>query len=324
MNHIALITDDGYVLPTAVCIQSIINSAKPQQKYSIHVCTFGLSEDNVKLLTGLETEKVSILIDKFCKADYQQMLDLISQKSHVTPTALIKFELPQHFTDVDKLLYLDSDIIIKKDLSELFSLDLENFYLAASFEYWVRYNDIRFKPWNVKREEFYFNSGLMLLNLKKFRDDAITEKLWDYKINHTKTKLMDQECLNSVCGQQTLPLSIKWNFNPVFLKTKHLKTINEVYSESYSNLKELEDNVAVIHYVGKFDKPWVYSSAQMREYWQEAFEGIHSGIDLQLQQYVPPKTSRIKRISNMISEYGVVSTGAYICYLTKWKVRRKQ
>ena len=198
MNNrsIALICDDKYVMPTAVTIQSIKDTYKGVSHVDVYVCTFGLNDSNCIFLESLSTDCFSVII-KICEADkYKNYIERINQKTHVTPTSLLKFELPNILPDVDKLLYLDSDIIVKGDLEELFQIDIKDYYLAASPEIWRNLD----KYWAGEdfsiENSFYFNSGVLLYNLNLMRIDNISSSLWNRKIENSKDpskKTMDQD-----------------------------------------------------------------------------------------------------------------------------------
>lgn len=315
-NNIALICDDNYCLPTEVCIQSIVQSmSNCTEEINIHVCTFGLNDINVQKLKKLSTRNIAVLIDLFNVEDYSNRISQIKQKTHVSPTALIKFELPRYFKDLDSLLYLDGDIIVKDTIEDLLNVDLQDYYMAASFELWSYMNAVRY---SFKRDvAFYFNSGVMLLNLRMMRNNDVTDKLWYYKLNLAHTTLMDQESLNSVCAEKTIPLSIVWNFNPVFFKKANIPTINKIYKSHYSNTKELIDDVKIIHYVGKMDKPWVYKNAQLRDYWDKANSSLNNPEILSLKEYIVPQRSLYRRIIDKISVHGVFGTCIYMLYKIK-------
>lgn len=304
--HIALITDDNYCIPTLVCIQSIIINTSPNNIYTIHICTFGLQDENISRFKSLSKANVNIMIDTFDGDLYKEKLKFISQKTHVTPTALIKFELPNYFSSIDKLLYLDGDIIVKGNIDELLGINLYGYYLAASYEFHCRINKINYS-FHRDYDDFYFNSGVMLLNLKNMRTDNITSKLWHYKINHAKTRLMDQESLNAVCGLKTLPLSLRWNFNPFFLNEKFIPEINNVYRESFSTTDKLEEDVSIVHYVGKADKPWIYTDAKMREYWDSVASLIERVLPkFNLQVYKRTNVSSIVSAKAKIKQFGLL------------------
>lgn len=303
-SHIALICDDNYCFPTIVCIQSIINNVSDDIQYIIHVCTFGLSHDNVEKLQSLGKHNVQVVVSLFDKSAYEERLKRISQKTHVTPAALIKFELPVYFSELDSLLYLDSDIIVKRNIDELLNLCLGDNYLAAAYDFHSRINKINY---SFKRDynDFYFNSGVMLLNLRKMRQDNVTSLFWYYKENCTKTKLMDQETLNAVCGSKVIPLSLIWNFNPFFYDNRYLIEINNVYHEFFKDLDSLENEVRIIHYVGKSDKPWLYENARFRSYWDVALKGYNPDQRLKLEKYTSTSQNRIDSLKLKIQLFGV-------------------
>ena len=318
--HIALITDDKYVLPTAVCVKSIYESHKFMLKCEslvIHICTFGLEDKNISIFKSLENVNFLVEIDTFNLHDYKHYIEQINQKSHVTPTALIKFDLHNFFKDLNLLLYIDGDIIIKKDLFALFKTDLSNSYLAASYEFWKYIETEKFK-FGVWDKNFYFNSGVMLLNLEKLRNDCITEKLWDYKINKAKTALMDQESLNVVCGFQTVHLPIKWNFNPAFFDAKYFKFIYDVYGVKYNSMKALYEDICVVHYVGAYDKPWKYKNARMAEEWFKNYKMIEDIGTIELRD-VPYDKSILKHAIKRIKAYGVLSFFSFCFYILRTK-----
>lgn len=321
MENIVFICDDGYALPTAVCIKSIIKSSAPSDSFTIHICTFGLSDENKQLLKGLSAEKIPVEINIVPLSFLEGNLSKITQKTHVSKSALIKLELANIFKNLDKILYMDSDIIVKKSLGSLFKTDISKVYLAASFDYWVHLSNQIYCPKKLKNEEFYFNSGVMLLNLKKMREDDIPSKLWDYKINSAKTKLMDQECLNAVYGKCVSPLTVRYNLNPVFLSYEHIGGINAVYGESFADCGELLGSTAVIHYVGKTDKPWVYKTARLREFWDESYHEIPDAPPVFPKDVPMVRRSFFKSSANRIRTYGLCGFVHFLLY--RLKMRRR-
>lgn len=321
MNDIVLICDDAYAMPTMVCIQSIINHAEINAKTNVHVCTFNLSEENIWAFKKMSTERTAISVHIVPPNMIEKKIKRISQKTHVTTTALIKLELPNYFSELDRVLYLDSDVIVKGSIKSLLNMDIEDVYLAATFDYWVHFNNIRYKFYKDRNEEFYFNSGVMLLNLKKMREDHIPERLWEYKLNSAKTNLMDQECLNVVCHSSVKPLSIKWNFNPDFLHADHVKGFNKVYHEEYLNIDQVLSDVRIIHYVGKKDKPWVYESGKLRDYWQREFELLDLGSTLNLKSCESKRRNIIVSSIDKIRQYGFIGFVCFIRYSIQKKFR---
>lgn len=319
-KDIVLISDDNYFLPTIVCIRSIIdNACLIDGDFVIHVCSFSLLGENINKLRALSTDRINVVVDLFNADDYSDKINQISQKTHVTPTALIKFELPHYFDHLDSLLYLDGDIIVKDNLGSLLSQDVDSYILAATYDFLCHFNRIRYTLHRTVSDEFYFNSGVMLLNLKKMRELNIPDKLWDYKINKSKTKLMDQESLNAVCGYSVLHLPIKFNFNPRFFGAQFVKEINKVYDTDYTNETDLSKDIRIIHYVGHIDKPWIYEDAKMRTYWDDSYGKIEWGDSLALISSSKKKISTMTMIRDKIRNHGIFGTLCYLCYLLRVK-----
>lgn len=311
--HIAYISDDNYFIPTIASIQSLIDNIADGDNYFIHVCAFKLSKRNILRLESLSTNCVTVCVHVFESREYSDKLSRINQKTHVSPAALIKFELPTIFTHLDNILYLDSDIIINKDLSELLDISLDGYYLAASQEFYSFLNKRNYSFCSGYSAPYYFNSGVMFLNLKKMREDSVTDKLWDYKLNHAKSRLMDQETFNAICANNAIPLSVKWNFNPVFFSERYIYSLNRLYHESYSGLSALMADIYIIHYVGAFDKPWVYKTARMREVWDTAYRNAgYVTESLELQEANMPNSSKWESLKKKKSLHGL---GGLFCYL---------
>ena len=118
-----------------------------------------------------------------------EMLDSVNMRNHFTPYAMLRLfadKLPQI---PDKIIYLDTDTIINNDLSELYNVDVENFELACVKDI---YNWTSPSRWGIKD---YFNSGVLLLNMKKIRETGMFERA--RKLCHDKKMLYpDQDVLN--------------------------------------------------------------------------------------------------------------------------------
>lgn len=123
----------------------------------------------------------------------------VNELNQYTPFAMIrlladKVDLP------DKILYFDTDIIAFKDISSLWKIDIENFYYAAALDHYGR----------VFINPKYFNSGVMLLNMKRIKEDNVFEKCRQL-IQTKKMKFPDQSALNIVGKGKTKILSSIYN-----------------------------------------------------------------------------------------------------------------
>lgn len=274
-RHIVFISDDNYIMPTAVAIKSLfMNIVDQQQKYIIHLFTEDISEESEQLLQSSVESNGGLIIHRFDRNFFRDRNLQINQNTHVSPIALLKFEIANILDDVDMALYLDSDIIANGDISSIFDIDISDYYVAACYELW-HYIDAVYKNKEAKIGDFYFNSGVMLLNLKLIRNESLDKKLWRKKLemynsNH-RGSAMDQDTLNYVFQNRVYKLPIKYNCNSHFTKNIDINIINRVYSCNYRNLDDMKTDLIFIHYVGKNEKPWLFSNGACCEIWDKYY-----------------------------------------------------
>lgn len=250
MINIAFITDNNYVFPLKVAIKSIIANKNVDVQYNINIICVEISEDNYKVLKTLEklgNEKVFInLIDK--KNTFKD----IKMPAHVTPSALFKFSLAEILDNIDKCLYIDCDTMIQKDLSEFYNIDIDNVYAGVIQDYLTIYYREMNKKLNL---DGYFNSGVMLLNLKKMRNDGITEKLIAQKKKEIETNtvvFMDQNSLNVVFEEKVKYLPLIYNYSTVYNIDETTVCLPD---DIRNNLQSYKDNAVIVHFAGGA-KPW--------------------------------------------------------------------
>jgi lipopolysaccharide biosynthesis glycosyltransferase len=111
-------------------------------------------------------------------------------------------------SDINKILYLDADLIVRSSLGDLWNTDITDQPLAAIADYWQDPKSLEVLPPGEK----LFNSGVMLINLKAWRQNSIPEQAIDFaKNNSDKVQLWDQDALNAVLARQWTELPLCWN-----------------------------------------------------------------------------------------------------------------
>ena len=131
----------------------------------------------------------------------------------IPPTMWYRTFLPELLPGVDRVLYLDADTIAMDSLASLWEIELGEHYLAAVTNV--------FEPWNagypaalgLPGPEAYFNSGVLLMNLRLMRDEGSSQALLDYGAAARPDRVAwgDQDALNVVLGHRRLPLAPRWN-----------------------------------------------------------------------------------------------------------------
>ncbi len=276
---IALICDNDYALPTAVAIASLRHNKAPETRYVVHVVTPDLDETHEERLKQLAGDGLEIRMVRAGIEKYRGLHQDAPQAIRVASTAaLLKFDLPQLLPDVDKVLYLDGDLIVRADLSELFATDLDGVYAAVVSDTGQLY----FRHETVRKVRNYFNSGVMLMNLKRCREHGMAEVLFEAKKRMSQTNLMDQNVFNVVWEGQVAYLPIVYNFlylNLLRARGKYaFNDLNRLFGTAYSSLEQILAEAKIVHYSSK-DKPWKYSDAPLADEWDRYYRATPWGAE---------------------------------------------
>lgn len=263
---LCFICDENYVMPTVVAITSVIVNKNDVDFYDIYVVGNNLSHESIAILKKLESEYTRIII---VKTDINSKYDRFAMNNtHVTTTDLYKFELPNLLPDdLEKVLYLDGDIIAKKDVASIFNEDIEIVYAGVIKDFYVelKYGD-GFRQRLKVNHKGYFNAGVLLLNLKKLREDRIPELLFQYRNGH-KDEFMDQDTFNVVLKDNIKYLPPFYNFILAFL-AYDMKEIADYYKiETVDTKYEWIKDASIIHYAGPKPKPWKYFDFFAADIW---------------------------------------------------------
>lgn len=271
--NVALITDNNYIIPTIVTIQSIINNINSNKKYDIFILCDNVDIANKNLILRLVNNNVKINIvdvDKKIFSEFEKDTKDIYMVANTS--ALIKFLLPKLFKNLDKILYLDGDIIVNCDISEIYDIDLKDNFVAAVRDL----PQVLLEPQLIGADisgHDYFNSGVMLLNLSKMRKENTYKKLIQIKKERKDDNLMDQNVFNVAFKDKVCQLDLSYNVCYCNYKsTKRLKyeKLKKFYKEDYSTLEKIQKKAKIIHY-SSFFKPWVYYDTPLAEIWTKMY-----------------------------------------------------
>lgn len=179
-----------------------------------------------------------------------------------TEAASLRLLLPELLPELDKILYLDCDIIVRQDLAKLWDETiLDDNYLAAVYEAAIEGQAERFRALGCDPAK-YFNSGFLLMNLAQMRTEKVSEKLLD-ACRVPYLEFPDQDALNQVCQGRVLPLSPLYNSIRTFFIPQYKPDFVRQYGEG---LWEQVQKEATIHYTG--GKPWNLFTVQFGAWWR--------------------------------------------------------
>ena len=270
---IAFITDDNYVVPTVVAIQSLVNSFNDDRQCDIFVVCDAVSDLNKKHFADCARNKKNVRILAI-DADAEELAmlhkSINSEFMVANTTALLKFNLANMFSNIDKLLYLDGDILVNCDVSEIYDIELNDNYVAAVRDL----PQVFYDKQDFGEDTEYFNSGVMLLNLAALRAENVRDQLIETKRSSINDKLMDQNVLNKVFRGRVIQMHFEYNMPYCLFSTlRRFKydRLNEHYDGVDINcLDDLRDYGKIIHF-SSYLKPWIFSDSPYAEEWYNVF-----------------------------------------------------
>lgn len=288
-----MITDNNYVVPTAVAMTSAIRNKASHNIYHFYLLINEVTPDNLDRLAQLRRDDVKIDFIEVDASKYSK----INVKTHVPQSAALKFDIPD-IIKTNKVLYIDGDIIVCKDLEELYCTDLRDYTVAAVRDMGGELKQKFNEKVGVKK---YFNSGVLLLNLKKMRDLNCSAQLIKAKIDHPEWKCMDQDAFNFVLSSNTKWLDVKYNSMMALYRSYNynIKQINKFYKTKYKKEISLEKDSVIIHLAGEAgQRPWKVSNGAFGKIWDEYYRlSPYHNVILQRGIYYPRKVYLGHRIT---------------------------
>ncbi len=257
---IVMISDDNFVMQTCVTITSLYKNKHKDTVCDIFIVMAECSEQSEMFFQKLEREDCTISLIHASLEKYKD----IKQLAHIPIACLLKFDICELISEYEKLLYLDGDIIIRKDLSELYDIDLDDNYVAAVKELYC-----------MKDDDGCINAGVMLFNAKKMRKDGMRDILVAKRKELGDRSSMDQQTYNVVIKNHIKYLSVAYNCVPGRLMgdTKidyTLQELNNLYNTEYSSVKQLIREAVIIHFATG-NKPWKYTFAPCAKEWYKYY-----------------------------------------------------
>ncbi|MFC1760289.1 glycosyltransferase family 8 protein, partial [Candidatus Neomarinimicrobiota bacterium] len=255
---VVFITDQNYIQHLGVAIYSLLNNNK-ELVFDIYIINNGIDKEEYNKLE-LIASKYHCRITNILAND--DIFSNVKIDKHFTKTTYYRLLIPT-FIKVDKVLFLDSDIVVNNSIEELYSTNIDDYMVAAvespGFD---RHRELKMDA-NAK----YFNSGVLLINVKRWIQENVLEKVINFvESNPSDVKYLDQCGLNAIINGNWKELPLKFN--------QMTRLFNKYYNIQYEcfpnyELKEAKENPVIIHYSGLL-KPWHFrcNHPYKRLYWK--------------------------------------------------------
>ena len=275
--NVVLTGDENYVMPMGVAMYSVVKNLNSHKKARFFLLVSSWTKkEEAEIRKVKNCEIIIIPVEKYLH--YFNTVDTKKMKltyiKNLTPyyRLLIPKVLPQY---VDKAFYLDSDMIVDYDLSDIYNLGSKNL-LAAVIELLANAHREtvlshlsewrEFAKFNKDHSEApYFNAGFFLMNLSLARELNIFDDFITFLKKHPNPPYADQDTLNAVCGQKysdkMVYLDPSWN---VFCDMNYDVDTYFKAAYSYYSIRQSFANPRIYHYGGA-NKPWI--NKNILHYW---------------------------------------------------------
>ncbi len=270
---VVLAADNNYAYQLITAFHSILCNVKHCEEYQfVFLLDADFEKENFDFIINLVNKfGVSDPVVFHMGDDYDKVE---MQLKHITKATYFRLKLPDLLPNIEKCLYLDTDVIVCGDIEPLFDLKFDNYYLAgvkaAGFYYPEDKRRRLQQSLGVEKIDQYINAGVLLMNLQLMRKDNLSIKFEQLIAKNFKNQ--DQDILNAACYGKIKILEPKFN-----LMTKY-KVLDE---NSYDKVEGLQQcytrtewndackNPIIIHYADK-QKPWNDIASDYAPLWWRA------------------------------------------------------
>ena len=252
--------DKRIILGAAVAIKSLIDTALPTTSYDIYVYHPDIKDNTIKHFENMLKDTNHSISFKFIdKARFKDAP--INKNGSWQEIVYYRLLMPELLSQYDKAIYVDTDVLFKKDLSEVFDLDITNYQCAAVPVEINNHKMICHKYFPENKNKYIYISSFIILNLDRMRKENMVAKFDDIIINfNNRLKFFDLDTLNIACDN-FYDLSFDYGtFQSIFYKSnfqdesKDYRFLQYVYTDQ--ELINAKNTCAFIHYAGKPGKPW--------------------------------------------------------------------
>ena len=244
--------DDNFAKFMIVSMQSMIENASKEEKYTIHILNTNISDNIKEIIWKMQNENFEIRFE-----DVSRYLDSIKEKlpirDYYSQTTYFRMFIAEMFPEYKKAVYIDSDTVVLGDISELYAHDLKDNYVGAANEQAMiqvdTYGEYVEQVLGVDRNH-YFNAGLLLINCEQFRENKVLDQFMELLYLYNFVVTQDEDYLNLICKDHVLWLEQQWN------------------TEVFGEIPFDESTFHVIHYI-MVSKPWHYEDCRFSKYFWE-------------------------------------------------------
>lgn len=251
-----VIASDNYYFPYVyVAVKTLFEHSDCESTLIVHYINQDVDQNNLGVLQALASPNKKVEIIDFDIPD--ELEKILPAYGKASKTTYAKFWFASMFPDLDRVLYLDPDVLVLHDLAELYKIDFEGNLIAGVIENLPEYHRIASK---MGIEDSYINGGMILCNLDAWREDNLEQRALERLSDVRHNLNYDQGIINELCCGKIKVLPPKYNALAEVFEFKNAERMKKRYGfKHFYNQKEIDvamNDPTIIHFtVFLYGKP---------------------------------------------------------------------
>lgn len=250
MIDIVCATDDKYCEHASAMLHSLRHH---NHRQTLNVYLLAPPDLNKKKREKLATFCDELKIKLTIIEVPDDLVEQLPSKGYLSKVVWYRAFMPQLLPNLEKILFLDCDVIINGPIDALWSIDLENFLFAAVTNVADEHHSRRVCELGLNSPRNYFNAGIALWNLKEMRKCSFTKTVIDFsQLNQNKLLWLEQDAINALYSDRVRLIHPKWNYqNGICFNIWGTRFLDP------TELSEAQRHPLIIHFEGGGSgKPW--------------------------------------------------------------------
>lgn len=246
--NIVFSVDNNYIEHFVVSLISLLENNLENTKLNIIVIDGGIEKKTQGFLSELADKYNAILSFEKINND---MLNGVNLEGHISEATYYRIMIPELFPEnIKKVIYLDSDVLVRKDIMELWDTEIGDSVIGA-----IKLNEYNgYDKIDIPKDAPYFNAGVLVINLDKWREEQITRKAFEYIKRHPEKLIAhDQSILNYLLYGKWHQVDYKWNVRTQIFSLDYLNA----GFDNFESFEEVKEDPSIVHFTTA-SKPWHY------------------------------------------------------------------
>jgi lipopolysaccharide biosynthesis glycosyltransferase len=270
--HVAWIFDHTASLEASVAITSIVANADPKREYALHLLVLNVSSEHLTALLKLRRRNIHIDVRPLDATSFPY-----PKFEYPKQIRLERIALGRHLHDISRVVYLDTDLVARRDIAELYDIDLGGRPIGAVVDLHIQRqfilgriaggrSDLRSYFENTlsisgDMQKSYFNTGMLILDLDYMRKHKIEERARKILDSSLELMIPDQCVVNMLMLSQARLVDSRWN---VLVPSTRLSLLIKRTAADKKRRQDLS-RPYILHFAG--GKPWRHRSRPKASYW---------------------------------------------------------